>query len=52
MGSQVLERGLDIYRDPTLASVMAKEGGEIARELAFALSLSDDPQTVLRGRWA
>jgi diacylglycerol O-acyltransferase len=49
MGSQVLEKGLDIYRDPTLASVMAKEGGEIARELAFALSLSDDPQTVLRG---
>jgi WS/DGAT/MGAT family acyltransferase len=49
MGSQVLEKGLDIYRDPTLATVMAKEGTEIARELAVALSLSDDPQTVLRG---
>jgi diacylglycerol O-acyltransferase len=49
MGSQVLEKGLDIYRDPGLATVMAKEGGEIARELAVALSLSDDPQTVLRG---
>jgi len=49
MGAQALEKGLDIYRDPTLATVMAKEGTEIARELAFALSLSDDPQTVLRG---
>jgi WS/DGAT/MGAT family acyltransferase len=49
MGAQALEKGLDIYRDPTLATVMAKEGTEIARELAVALSLSDDPQTVLRG---
>jgi WS/DGAT/MGAT family acyltransferase len=49
LGGQVLERGLDIYRDPSLAAVVAKEGGEIARELALALSLSDDPITVLRG---
>jgi WS/DGAT/MGAT family acyltransferase len=49
LGGQVLEKGLDIYRDPSLAAVVAKEGGEIARELALALSLSDDPQTVLRG---
>ena len=49
MGSQVLEKGLDFYRDPGLATVMAREGGEIARELAVALSLSDDPPTVLRG---
>jgi len=50
MGEDLLEKGLDIYRDPGLASVVAKEGGEIARELAVALSLSDDPETVLRGR--
>ncbi|MBP6533995.1 MAG: wax ester/triacylglycerol synthase family O-acyltransferase [Arenimonas sp.] len=50
MGEDLLEKGLDIYRDPGLASVMAKEGGEIARELAVALSLSDDPETILRGR--
>jgi diacylglycerol O-acyltransferase len=49
LGGQMLEKGLDIYRDPTLATVIAKEGGEIARELAVALSLTDDPQTVLRG---
>ncbi len=50
IGGQMLEKGLDFYRDPGLASVVAKEGGEIARELALALSLSDDPDTVLRGR--
>lgn len=50
LGGQVIEKGLDFYRDPGLASVVAKEGGEIARELAVALSLPDDPDTVLRGR--
>jgi WS/DGAT/MGAT family acyltransferase len=50
IGGQMLEKGLDFYRDPGLASVVAKEGGEIARELAVALSLSDDPDTILRGR--
>ena len=50
MGVNMWEKGLDFYRDPSLAGVIAKEGGEIARELAVALSLSDDPPTVLRGR--
>ena len=50
IGGQMLEKGLDFYRDPGLATVVAKEGGEIARELAVALSLSDDPDTILRGR--
>ena len=50
MGEGILEKGMDFYRDPGLASVVAKEGGEIARELAVALSLNDDPETVLRGR--
>ena len=50
LGGQMLEKGLDFYRDPGLATVVAKEGGEIARELAVALSLSDDPDTILRGR--
>ena len=39
-----------MYRDPSLAAVLAKEGGEIARELLHALSLSDDPPSMLRGR--
>jgi diacylglycerol O-acyltransferase / wax synthase len=50
MGANLWEKGLDIYHDPSLAAVIAKEGGEIARELAVALSLPDDPPTVLRGR--
>jgi len=50
MGNMVLERGLDIYRDPTLAAVLANEGMEIAREVGNALALSDDPDTVLKGR--
>jgi diacylglycerol O-acyltransferase / wax synthase len=50
MGANMWEKGLDLYRDPSLAGVIAKEGGEIARELAVALSLPDDPPTILRGR--
>ncbi|MFM6989076.1 MAG: wax ester/triacylglycerol synthase domain-containing protein, partial [Arenimonas sp.] len=50
LGEDLLGKSMDFYRDPTLAGVVAKEGGEIARELALALSLSDDPETVLRGR--
>ena len=33
LGSKVVEKGMEMYRDPTLAAVLAKEGGEIAREL-------------------
>ena len=50
LGSQMLERGMDLYRDPTMAALMANEGVEIAREVGNALSLSDDPPTVLKGR--
>jgi diacylglycerol O-acyltransferase / wax synthase len=50
MGVNIFEKGMDIYRDPSLAGVIAKEGTEIARELALALSLPDDPPTILRGR--
>lgn len=50
LGGQMLEKGMELYRDPSLAAVLAREGGEIAKELALALSLSDDPPTVLKGR--
>ena len=33
LGTRMLEKGMDMYRDPTLAGVLAKEGGDIAREL-------------------
>lgn len=50
LGSRALEKGMEMYRDPTLAGMLAKEGGEIARELLNALALSDDPPSLLRGK--
>ena len=50
LGSKVVEKGMEMYRDPSLAAVLAKEGGEIARELITALSLPDDPPSLLRGK--
>ncbi len=50
LGSKVVEKGMEMYRDPTLAAVLAKEGGEIGRELLHALTLPDDPPSLLRGK--
>lgn len=50
LGNKMLEKGMDLYRDPSLAAVLANEGVEIAREIGHALSLPDDPETVLKGR--
>ncbi len=50
LGGKVLEQGMAMYRDPTLAGLVAKEGGELARELLTALALPDDPPSLLRGR--
>ncbi len=50
IGGKVLGKSMQMYRDPTLATMLAKEGGEIGRELLSALTLSDDPPTMLRGR--
>jgi WS/DGAT/MGAT family acyltransferase len=50
LGTQVLERGLDMYREPAMAALMANEGMEIAKEVGHALALSDDPATILKGR--
>lgn len=49
LGGKMVEKSLAMYRDPTLAAVLARDGGVIAAELAHALSLSDDPPTVLKG---
>jgi len=48
MGGKVMEKSLEMYRDPALAAVLAKEGGEIARELGHVLLLPDDPETPLK----
>src|SRR5690606_4480894 len=45
LGNRMLEKGIEIYRDPSLAAVLANEGVDIAREIGLALSLSDDPET-------
>jgi len=50
LGNKMLHKGMDIYRDPSLAAMLASEGVDIAREVGLALSLSDDPETVLKGR--
>ncbi|WP_454830691.1 WS/DGAT/MGAT family O-acyltransferase [Pseudoxanthomonas wuyuanensis] len=50
LGGKVLDKGMEMYRDPSLAAVLAREGGEIGRELLSALALSDDPPTLLRGK--
>ena len=48
-GEKALEKGIEMLRDPSLAAAVARESGEITRELAIALSLSDDPATALKG---
>ncbi len=50
LGGKVLEQGMAMYRDPSLAGLIAREGGELARELVTALALPDDPPSLLRGR--
>ncbi len=50
LGGKVIEKGMEMYRDPTLAAMLAKEGGEIARELLYALALPDDPPSMLRSK--
>jgi diacylglycerol O-acyltransferase / wax synthase len=50
LGGKVLGKGMEMVQDPTLAAMLAKEGGEIARELVHALALPDDPPSLLRGR--
>jgi len=49
LGEKALAKGGELIRDPALAAAITKEGTEIARELAVALSLADDPPTALKG---
>ncbi len=49
-GTKMVEKGMEMYRHPTLAAVLAKEGGEIGRELLHAVTLPDDPPSLLRGK--
>lgn len=49
LGGRMLGKGMEMVQDPTLAAVLAREGGEIAKELMHALALPDDPPSLLRG---
>ncbi len=49
IGSKVWDAAAKMLADPTVAAEVAREGGEITRELAIALSLADDPPTRLKG---
>ncbi|MCR6662257.1 MAG: wax ester/triacylglycerol synthase family O-acyltransferase [Luteimonas sp.] len=49
IGGRLVGKGMEMVQDPTLATMLAKEGGEIARELVYALALPDDPPSLLRG---
>ncbi|HSX61890.1 MAG TPA: wax ester/triacylglycerol synthase family O-acyltransferase [Tahibacter sp.] len=48
-GEKVLGKGLEMWKDPAIAAELAREGGEITRELAIALALPDDPPTAFKG---
>ncbi len=50
LGGKVLGQGMAMMQDPTLATLLAKEGGDIAKELMTALALPDDPPSLLRGQ--
>lgn len=48
LGEMAIGKGSALVQDPALAAAMAREGGEIARELAVALALPDDPPTAFK----
>ena len=43
---------MEMVQDPTLAGMLAKEGGDIARELVYALSLPTIRPRSCAGAWA
>jgi WS/DGAT/MGAT family acyltransferase len=49
-GQRILSEGAKIFHEPKLAGELANEAGEIVRELAHCLTLSDDPQSRFKGR--
>ena len=54
MGEQVIEKGIamgaQLWHDPSLATMLANESRAIASEFINAVALTDDPQTLLKGR--
>jgi diacylglycerol O-acyltransferase / wax synthase len=48
-GETLIEKGREALNDPEILARVLHEGSEIARELAHAVSLPDDPPTRFRG---
>jgi len=48
-GSKGWEKIAGMLADPSVAAEFAREGSEITRELAIAVTLSDDPITAFKG---
>lgn len=48
IGERALGTGMKMLHDPALATEVAKECGEVVRELVTAMSLSDDPLTSFK----
>ncbi len=48
-GGKGWEKMAGLLADPSVAAEFAREGSEIARELAIAVTLSDDPITAFKG---
>ena len=46
---KAMTMGANLWRDPSLATMLVKEGGDIARELVHVLALAEDPPTALKG---
>ena len=51
LGGQMLEKGLDFYRDPGLATMVAKEVAKSRASSPWHF-LGDDPDTCCVGAWA
>jgi len=49
-GEKTWAKIAQMLAEPAVAADIAHEGSEITRELAIALTLSDDPKTALKGR--
>jgi len=49
-GQRLLDEGAKILHEPELAGEYATEAAEIVRELAYCLTLSNDPETRFKGR--
>jgi len=49
-GEKTWGKVAQMLADPGVAAEIAREGSEITRELGIAITLSDDPETALKGK--